>query len=151
MSKYEGVDRYALQHFKGCHNRVRDGKSPSIFWPRTKEGYLNFCSEIGKFPEAMEKPSVGRIDHDKGYEPGNIRWEEHKFNSVKRIGTKYQNSIERHPKLDDRTPSFKLGSKEHREHQRKASLKRWSDPEQNKKMSERMQGNQHWKGKKDEG
>lgn len=88
--EYFGVDRYALQHFKGCHNRVRDGKVEFIFWPRTREGYLDFCTELGPIPAGMVKPSVGRKNNKLGYEPGNIQWEEHKFNSVKRKGTKFE-------------------------------------------------------------
>lgn len=87
---YGDVDRYALQHFKGCHDRVRDGKSPSIFWPRNREGYLAFCKEIGPIPPYIKKPTVGRIKHSRGYEPGNVTWEEHSINSVKRKGTRYE-------------------------------------------------------------
>ncbi len=35
----------------------------------------------------MRKPSVGRIDHAKGYVAGNIQWEEYSYNSIKRKGT----------------------------------------------------------------
>lgn len=137
--KYAGVDRYALQAFKGCHNRVRDGKCPSIFWPRTKEGYEQFCEEIGPHPEGIEKPSVGRKDHSLGYEPGNIQWEEHRFNSVKRRGTKHESETSAEVAL--RTVKFRVGTKEHRQHQRMASMVRWSDPAQRAAMSERMKGN----------
>lgn len=139
--KYSGVDRYALQHFKGCHNRVRDGKVVSISWPRTKAGYLAFCSEIGPIPEEMVKPSVGRKNHNLGYDQGNIQWEEHKFNSVKRRGTKFEGVTDAVVQL--RVIKFRKGSKEHKEHQSKISTKRWSDPAQHKAMSKRMLGNQH--------
>lgn len=141
MSKYVGVDSYALQAFKGCHNRVRDGKCPSIAWPRTREGYIEFCAEIGLHPLGMAKPSVGRIDHRKGYEPGNIQWEEHRVNSVKRKGTKFES--ETSPVVCFRSFKFRKGTEGHRVHQAQAASKRWSDPVQKIEMSNRMKGNQH--------
>lgn len=60
----------------------------------------------------------------KGYEPGNIQWEEHKFNSVKRRGTKWQGCREKVVPL--KQVKFKKGTPEHREHQRYASHKRWN-------------------------
>lgn len=89
--EYYGLDRYALQHFKGCHDRVRDGKSPSIYWSRDRKGYIEFCKELGPIPSCLIVPSVGRKDHKLGYIPGNVQWEEHSVNSVKRRGTKYEN------------------------------------------------------------
>lgn len=128
-TKYAGVDRYALQHFKGMHDRVRDGKSPSIAWSRDKAGYLAFCSEIGSIPERMAKPSVGRKEHTKGYEPGNVQWEEHAVNSIKRNGTKHKLSTDK--EISFKVPSFRKGTPEHREHQRKASNARWSKHKEN--------------------
>lgn len=136
---YSGLDRYALQSFKGCHDRVRDGKCPSIFWERNREGYLGFCKEIGPKPLDMQKPSVGRIDHSKGYEPENIRWEEHKFNSVKRKGTKFEGSIEEEVPL--RLFKFRKGTQGHLDHQRMASIKRWSDPRQREIARKRAKEN----------
>lgn len=144
---YEGLDPYALVAFKGCHNRVRDGKVSSIFWQRNRQGYIDFCKEIGPKPEGMRKPSVGRIRHDLGYEPNNIRWEEHSDNSVKRRGTRFEGCTEPTVPRVTKIPKFKRGTQEHLEHQRKASAKRWRDPAQKELMSARMQGNQHWRGK----
>lgn len=140
-SKYGQIDRYAFVNFCCCHNRVKNGKSPSIFWQRTREGYLSFCSHIGPKPDGVQKWSVGRIDHSKGYEPGNVRWELHRMNSVKRKGTRYENSEEAHIKLEDRTPSFKRGTKGWLDHQKRACLKRWSDPAQREKARVKMLGN----------
>ena len=80
-----------LQAFKGMHNRVREGKSPSIEWERDLQGFKSFLKEIGEIPKDMIKPSVGRIDHKFGYQTGNIQWEEHSFNSIKRRGTRFEN------------------------------------------------------------
>lgn len=79
-----------LAAFKRAHDRVRDGKSPSIFWPRSLDGFLGFLKEVGPIPANLKKPSLGRVKHAFGYEPANIQWEEHKLNSIKRKGTKYE-------------------------------------------------------------
>lgn len=140
-NKYADCDRYALQAFKGCHDRVRDGKCPSIQWSRDRLGYLQFCAEIGPRPEGMLKPSVGRIDHSRGYEAGNVQWEEHKFNSVKRKGTKFEGEASIVVEL--RVLKFKRGTQEHKEFQRANAIARWSNPDQRKRMSIRMRGNTH--------
>ena len=87
-NKVHGFDK-ELAAFKRCHDRVRDGKPPSIQWGRDLKGFSEFVKELGECPP-MEKPSVGRIDHNKGYQKGNIKWQEHKENSVQRKGTRYQ-------------------------------------------------------------
>jgi hypothetical protein len=81
-----------VQAFKGMHNRVRDGKSPWVHWPRTLDGFVCFLREVGMSPKKMKKPSVGRSDHGRGYEPGNIVWEPHAVNSIKRKGTRYESN-----------------------------------------------------------
>lgn len=35
--------------------------------------FVNFFEDVGKAPS--EKHSIGRIDNEKNYEPGNVRWE----------------------------------------------------------------------------
>ena len=79
-----------LQAFKGAHNRVLVGKAPSIEWPRTFEGFWLFLKEVGQIPPGMKKPSLGRKLHAKGYQTGNVEWEEHAANSIKRKGTRYE-------------------------------------------------------------
>lgn len=76
--------------FKRAHNRVRDGKSPSIEWPRSLDGFVGFLSEVGRIPDNLAKPSLGRVKHSKGYQSGNVLWEEHAFNSIKRKGTRHE-------------------------------------------------------------
>lgn len=109
MKIYIDCDLYAIQAFKWCHNRVRDGKVESIEWTRTRDGYLAFCNEIGPKPREMKKPSVGRIDHNKGYCSGNIQREEHRMNSVKRHGTKFEHETAKEVSLF--VPKFKKGTK----------------------------------------
>lgn len=78
-----GVDRYAAKHFRWMHLRVKRKQGRVCKFPRTTEGYLLFIKEMGPIPEGMKQPSVGRIKHDKGYEPGNVQWEEYTFNRWK--------------------------------------------------------------------
>ena len=144
-ANFLGLDQYALVAFKGCHNRVRDGKVCSIFWPRSRQGYLDFCKEMGPKPTQMNKPSVGRIDHSRGYEPGNVRWEEHAVNSIKRKGTKWEGAKDEVVPFIDKSVKFKRGSPEHMQQIKEANAKRWSDPQQKLDMSARMKGNQYAK------
>ena len=72
------------------HNRVRDGKSPSIYWARSLEGFVGFLKEVGPIPQPLAKPSIGRKRHAEGYMPGNVMWEEHSDNSRKRKGTRHE-------------------------------------------------------------
>lgn len=83
-------DQVHLAAFKRMHDRVRDFKVPSIAWPRDIHGFIAFKKHIGPVPEEMEKPSVGRINHSLGYQPGNVIWQEHKLNSILRKGTRHE-------------------------------------------------------------
>lgn len=42
--------------------------------PYFEADFMNFYNEIGEAPNDGKRWSVDRIDHTKGYEPGNIRW-----------------------------------------------------------------------------
>ena len=79
-----------LAAFKRAHDRVRDGKSPSIEWPRTLDGFVGFLKEVGPIPAFLKKPSLGRKFHAIGYVTENVMWEEHAENSIKRKGTRYE-------------------------------------------------------------
>jgi hypothetical protein len=85
--KWADADRRYLQNFKGMHDRVRDGKAPYIIWPRTMDGLNEFKREIGPRPKTVRVNgidkiwSVGRRDHKKGYEVGNVFWQLHTENS----------------------------------------------------------------------
>ncbi len=84
---------FILQCFKGMHDRVRDGKCPSIEWDRSQVGFEAFVKEIGSIPIGMDRPSVGRKDHSKGYECGNIMWEDFIINSGKHRGSKNESDF----------------------------------------------------------
>jgi hypothetical protein len=101
--KYKGQPRDALSHVGAAHGRVAGGKAPSIFWPRNGDGYAGFRAELGPKPVDGQKWSVGRIDHDKGYEPSNIHWQlfgENAREARKRAGARTK------PKLVDRKTPF---------------------------------------------
>lgn len=40
---------------------------------RRKRSFRSFLADMGRKPEG--KPTLGRIDNERGYEPGNCRWE----------------------------------------------------------------------------
>lgn len=66
--------------FEEFQKRVAKGQATTI-WPRSTEGFLAFLSFIGTAPKDMIKPTVGRFDHSKGYEPGNCKWQSHSDNA----------------------------------------------------------------------
>jgi hypothetical protein len=93
-------------------------------WPRTREGYIAFLKAIGPKPQDGQKWSVGRKDHTRGYEKGNVRWELFIYNSIKRRGTRHEHSRKAVVKLRP-GPKFKFGSEQWLAHQSKASRARW--------------------------
>ncbi len=86
-------NKFILQCFKGMHDRVRDGKCPSIEWERNQKGFELFAKEIGELPSEIERPSVGRKDHSKGYSTGNIMWECYLINSGKHKGSENESNF----------------------------------------------------------
>lgn len=83
--KYIGIDRRYIYYFRWARWRAMKGQCQSFYWEPGRAGMLGFIAEIGAIPDDMIRPSVGRIDHKKGYEPGNVRWEEFNYNARKRI------------------------------------------------------------------
>ena len=47
-----------------------------------KNDFSNFYRDVGDIP--FEGAELDRIDNDKGYEPNNVRWVNHKTNSNNR-------------------------------------------------------------------
>jgi hypothetical protein len=88
--KYAGLDRYAVLHFGWMHDRIKYGKAPCTDFPPTREGYIEFCKELGPIPKRMRRPSVGRIDHYLGYVRGNIHWQSYNKNSAIRRANQHR-------------------------------------------------------------
>lgn len=55
---------------KGFKNYGKRGIKVCVKWRRE---FLAFLRDVGKSPSAER--SIGRIDNDKGYEPGNVEWQ----------------------------------------------------------------------------
>lgn len=64
-----------LVYFSNMHLRVAKYDRECDF-PYTDDGFVMFCEYIGPIPEGMKVPSVGRIDHSRGYVFDNFRWQE---------------------------------------------------------------------------
>lgn len=62
---------FANMHKRG---RLKNIEIDSNF-SRTKEGFEKFIKYLGDVPENMEKPTLGRDNHDIGYIKGNFKWE----------------------------------------------------------------------------
>lgn len=43
-------------------------------WRERRAGFQRFLDHIGPIPPTIRRPSLDRIDNNKGYEPGNVRW-----------------------------------------------------------------------------
>ena len=65
------------------------GRGISVFHEWVND-FMEFFKYVGKAPSV--KHSIDRIDNDKGYFPGNVRWAtslEQRLNQRKRLDTKY--------------------------------------------------------------
>jgi len=81
---YEGLKQKYPVHFSSfsaLNGRCKRKKLENDF-PRTKKGFEDFIEYIGPIPKGMKWPSVGRLDHKKGYIKGNFRWQEMSENSA---------------------------------------------------------------------
>ncbi len=50
-------------------------------YDRNRDGFINFIVDISEVPPDMMRPSIGRIDHNLGYIPGNFMWQEFSDNA----------------------------------------------------------------------
>jgi hypothetical protein len=71
---------HEVELFIGMHDRVKGGYSTTT-WARSREGFFDFLSYVGKIPTNMKKATLGRKDHSKGYEPGNCFWQSQSDNT----------------------------------------------------------------------
>jgi hypothetical protein len=86
-------------HWNALQNMYRDkrlfGREISLEFSRDDKGFKRFVEVIGPVPRNMERPSVSRFDHSKGYvfdsesSRWNFRWQptrENGFEAVVRCG-----------------------------------------------------------------
>jgi hypothetical protein len=71
FSRFCGVHDRKSRHNTFVHERYE--------W--SLSGFKNFMSDIGPIPKDMIIPTVGRLNHDKGYEPDNFEWQSKSDNS----------------------------------------------------------------------
>jgi hypothetical protein len=64
------------------HGYERYGGRGITIFPEWRKNFAAFYAHIG--PKPTEIHSVGRIDYDKNYEPGNVRWETPKEQGLSR-------------------------------------------------------------------
>jgi hypothetical protein len=109
MSKHPAYSNWK-DMFKRCYNpnnkRYKDYNERGIGVDPYFKHFPNFLEEIGEKPDGIEKWSVGRIDNNKGYEPGNVRWETlaeqarnhtmQKNNTSGIVGVKLQVTVNKH-------------------------------------------------------
>lgn len=58
---------------KNCNYHRYGGRGISVYEPW--RDFESFLKDVGEPPSAEGYWSIGRIDNDKNYEPGNVRWE----------------------------------------------------------------------------
>jgi hypothetical protein len=71
------VDIYPreVKAFMSLRGRVNRGVTTTC-WEQNLAGFMEFLAYVGTVPLWMKEPSIGRVDHSKGYEPGNCGWQE---------------------------------------------------------------------------
>ncbi len=85
------VEREALRSaIRRCHNPRTinfanyGGRGITVCdaWRDSEQGFARFLAELG--PKPTRHHSLDRIDNDRGYEPGNVRWADKKTQSANR-------------------------------------------------------------------
>jgi hypothetical protein len=80
-------------------------------------GLISFIVELGPVPEGIISPTIGRIDHRKGYVAGNFRWQEFVENS--RDGNKSKSLDSKGRKLENLSLRLDLWRVKYFENKRK--------------------------------
>lgn len=120
MSKHPAYSNWK-DMFKRCYNpnnkRYQDYHDRGIGVDPIFEHFPNFLDEIGEKPNDTETWSVGRIDNNLGYQPGNIRWETlteqarnhtmQKNNTSGIVGVKLQVTVNKHGTYESWVATYK--------------------------------------------
>jgi hypothetical protein len=75
FSQKEGLSR-EHRSFKKMHARVKEGRVKYCHWTYDATGFEEFIACVGRIPEDMKRPSIGRFDHNDGYRLENCAWQE---------------------------------------------------------------------------
>lgn len=120
MSKHNAYSNWK-DMFKRCYNpnnkRYNDYHSRGIGVDPQFKHFPNFLEEIGEKPDAEQVWSIGRIDNNRSYEPGNVRWETlteqarnhslQKNNTSGIVGVKYCVKANKHGTYESWVASYK--------------------------------------------
>lgn len=75
FSQKDGLSR-EHRSFRKMHSRVKEGRVKYCQWNNDADGFREFIAHVGRIPEDMKRPTIGRFDHNEGYRPGNCAWQE---------------------------------------------------------------------------
>ena len=93
QAKYGSLKKDYPQHwesFRNIHDRCRRmGIEIDYHFRRNIQGLANLIECLGPVPEGMRYPTVGRIDHSRGYLRDNIRWQERSANSREAVDRRH--------------------------------------------------------------
>jgi hypothetical protein len=107
--------------FKRCYNpnnkRYKDYSERGIGVDEHFRHFPNFLEEIGEKPDDGQVWSVGRINNNLGYQPGNVRWEtlteqarnhsKQKNNTSGIVGVKFHVTTNKHGTYESWVASWK--------------------------------------------
>ena len=71
-------------------------------------GYFEFVCELGPIPPDIDRPTVGRKDHAKGYVSGNYKWQEFVDNARENTSRNYSNKTGKYSEISLRNMSISL-------------------------------------------
>jgi len=74
-------ETHPIQYFAFQNRILTSGQEVDEEFTHSKEGFKAFVEYLGPIPSNLQKPSVGRFDHSKGYIKGNFVWQEASENS----------------------------------------------------------------------
>lgn len=130
---------FEVAAFHRMQDRVHRGYTTTT-WARTLHGFWAFFKSVGPIPKNMKDPSLGRIDHSKGYQAKNCIWQDRRKNNGEPWSRPEVQKIQKEAR--DRLFN-KPGIREYYAVMLKQRHKKIWTPENRRAMSQRMKGNHH--------